>query len=82
MCGNATELHARYRLENSLQGIPSGGEGPYIMSSDSEEACRIPREVIISIADSLGNPRGDSSRLDLLCVTWLVGYEEAFPAFI
>ena len=32
------------------------------------------------MADCLGDPRGDSSRLDLLGVAQLVGYGESFPA--
>ena len=34
------------------------------------------------MADRLGDPGGDISRLDLLGVAWLVGYEESFPALV
>ena len=43
---------------DSLKGIPAGGENPYVMGSDLEEACRIFGEVVVSIASSLDNPGG------------------------
>ena len=50
------------------------------MGSDSEEMCRVHRKVIAGVAGGLCGPGGDRGRLDL-SVTWLVGYEETFPAF-
>ena len=48
-----------------LEGIPTGGEGPYVMGSDSEEMCRVLRKIIAEIADSLVDPGGDGGKLDL-----------------
>ena len=65
---------------NPLQGIPADGEGPYVVSSDLEVTHRVVGEIVVGIAYCFGDPGGDSSGLDLLGVTWLVGYKQTFPA--
>ena len=65
---------------NSLEGIPASGEGLYIMSSDLEGMSGVLRKVVVGVANCFDDPGGDSSRLDLLGVAWLVGYAETFPA--
>ena len=65
---------------NPLQGIPAGGEGPYVVSSDLEATRRVVGEIVVGVAYCFDDPRGDSSGLDLLSVTWLIGYEQTFPA--
>ena len=65
---------------NLLQGIPAGGKGPYVVSSDLEVMCRVVGEIVVGVAYCFGDPGGDSSGLDLLGVTWLVGYEQTLLA--
>ena len=64
---------------NPLQGIPAGGEGPYVVRSDLDVTCRVVGEIVVGIAYCFGDPGGDSSGLDL-SVTWLVGYEQMLLA--
>ena len=54
-------------------GVPAGGEGPYIACFDLEASGCVCREMLVGIADSLGDPRGDGGRLDLPLEAWLVG---------
>ena len=50
------------------------------MSSDLEVTCRVVGEIVVGIAYCFDNPGGDSSGLDILGVTQLIGYEQTFPA--
>ena len=50
------------------------------MSSDLEVTRRVVGEIVVGIAYCFDDPGGDSSGLDLLSVTWLIGYEQTFLA--
>ena len=50
------------------------------MSSDLEVTGHVVREIVIGVVYCFDNPGGDSSSLYLLCVTLLIGYQQAFPA--
>ena len=65
---------------NPLQGIPAGGEGPYVVSSDLEVMHRVIGKIVVGVAYCFDDPGGHSSGLDLLSVTWLIGYKQTFPA--
>ena len=52
------------------------------MSSDLEETCQVIRKIVIGVTYCFDNAGGDSSGLDLLSVTRLIGYEQTFPALV
>ena len=50
------------------------------MSPDLGETHQVVGEVVVSVTYCFDDPGGDRSGLDLLGLTWLIGYEQMFPA--